>query len=319
MIWVQVPPPSCTCCMNPASWLVALSLGFISWNVGSRSTSYRIVLSTIYLCQVLGASCNPPRVLDKRLLFPHWPFAHLGNTPGNPAFFLRLLAAGVKMHLKGVKIKTTWTIFTLIINLEAHCARAGKQACSSRALLRVEHQCSPPSIHCPILLTLCLSGRVGISTYGKQLLGRACNKLEIPKLKRPQQGPSSTLANKAAIPHHQWYCNVLFIMEGTEVLTSRESFLPCAKSLQGAVLAYLSSEGVWSPRRPSPSGWYCQSSLPPPQLPVPPRYIYTWVTWGRRMVGNLSNKHSRVQLWKSSQMITFSCAIENDAWLAKFL
>lgn len=149
MIWVQVPPPSCTCCMNPASWLVVLSFGFISWNMGLQSSSYRIVLSTIYLCQVIGASCNPLRVLDKGQLFPYWPFAHLANTSGNPAFLLRILAAGVKMHLKGVKIKTTWTIFTCITNLEACCVRAGRQACSSRALLCVEHQCSPPSITVP--------------------------------------------------------------------------------------------------------------------------------------------------------------------------
>lgn len=98
----------------------------------------------------------------------------------------------------------------------------------------------PPSL----LLTLCLSERVGTSTYGKQLLCRAYNMLEIPKQKRPQQGTGSTLANKPAIPHHQWYCNVLSIMEGTEVLTSRNSFLPHAESLQGTVLVHQPSEGV---------------------------------------------------------------------------
>lgn len=134
--------------IQQADWLYWSSVLFPG-TLGSQSISYRIILRSIYLCKVLGASCNAPSILNKGWLFPYWPFIHLGNTPGNPAFLLRFLAADTEMHLKGVKIKTTWTVFTCITNSEAHGAGAGRQACSSRVLPCVKHQCPPPSSHRP--------------------------------------------------------------------------------------------------------------------------------------------------------------------------
>lgn len=95
-------PTLFTCCVNPTGWLVVLSFGYSSFKMGSQfhmglfwEQFHRVNVSYIhYLCKVLSGSSNSPSMLSEGQLFPHWPFARHGNTPGNPvSFFLRLIGS----------------------------------------------------------------------------------------------------------------------------------------------------------------------------------------------------------------------------------
>lgn len=185
-------------------WLYSVKWGYNQIHMGLFWVQFcRVnVLYMRYLCKVLGASCNSPSLLNKGSCFLTDPVSTMKAPPGILPSSQGSLAAGFKMNLKGFKIKSTWTLSTSSTNFEACVQKqedrhARQEYCfvlmssSQHWLLR--------------FLTLCLSGRVGISTYGKQFLCGACNKLEIPKQKAPQQDTDSTLANKPTIRRHAWY------------------------------------------------------------------------------------------------------------------
>lgn len=205
-------------------------------------------LCMLYLCKGFSASCNSPRLLNKGSCFLTDPLsimdAPLGILPSSQGS----LAAGFKMDLKEFKIKSTWTLSTCNTNFEACVLQNRKTGMIFKrtALCRTLTSFSQPWLF--HFLTLCLSGRVGISTYGKQFLCGACNKLEIPKQKTPQQDTGSTPANKRTIRRHPWCCSVLLIMESGLQGTASRPLQKACRACHGSSTEWrcLESKGTFS-------------------------------------------------------------------------